>query len=40
MKKIPRKYRYSKPPKERIEKPIILNWSYTQLGRMIVEGSR
>jgi len=40
MRKIPRKYNYTKPPKERIEKPILLCWGSTALGRVIAVGVR
>lgn len=37
MRKIKKRYRY-KAPKPRAEKGIVYAWSYTALGRMIVEG--
>lgn len=40
MRKIPKKYKYTKLPNERVEKPIKVSWSWTALGRMIVEGVR
>jgi len=40
VRKISKKYRYTKPPKEWVEKEIKVSWSCTALGRMIAKRVR